>query len=210
MAFEHPALFYRGDTEFLAGTLPFVRHGLAQGEPVAVAVPRPHLDLLGEALGADAESVTLIDMAEAGRNPGRIIPGILATFADAHPGAHVRIIGEPIWAGRSELEYPACAQHEALINLAFADRDATILCPYDLSGLGTRAIADAEANHPVIISGHGSRISMDFDPQRVIDATNRELPAPPVDAPTCFFDRGNLASVREFTIEQSARAGLDP
>ena len=42
---------------------------------------------------------------------------------DAHPDKHVRVIGEPIWPGRSDLEYPACVQHEALINRAFAVRD---------------------------------------------------------------------------------------
>jgi hypothetical protein len=39
--FTHPALFYRGADEYLAGTIPFVRTGLAAGEPVAVAVPGP-------------------------------------------------------------------------------------------------------------------------------------------------------------------------
>ncbi|MER6691577.1 MEDS domain-containing protein, partial [Streptomyces minutiscleroticus] len=37
--FLHPALFYAGEREYLAGTVPFVREGLAAGEPVAVAVP---------------------------------------------------------------------------------------------------------------------------------------------------------------------------
>src|SRR3954464_8278034 len=150
MAFEHPALFYRGDQEFLSGTLPFVRHGLAKGEPVAIAVPETNLALLRLVLGEDADRVTLIDMTEAGRNPGRIIPGVLRRFADAHREGHVRIIGEPIWAGRSETEYPACAQHEALINLAFTGRQVTILCPYDVEKLDPQVVADAEATHPMI------------------------------------------------------------
>ena len=37
--FVHPALFYSGTAEYLAGCVPFVRAGLTAGEPVAIAVP---------------------------------------------------------------------------------------------------------------------------------------------------------------------------
>ena len=96
--FDHPALFYRDEQEYLAGTLPFITEGLAAGTPVAVAVPTANLALLRDELGRDAERVRLLDMTEVGRNPGRIIPGVLRAFADAHPGRHVRIIGEHLWA----------------------------------------------------------------------------------------------------------------
>ena len=122
--FVHPALLYRDDEEYLDGTVPFIRAGLAAGEPVAVAVPGRNLELLRTALGADTDRVVMRDMTVAGRNPGRIIPTVLLAFAGAHPGRRVRIIGEPIWAGRSAVEYPACAQHEALINAAFTGRPA--------------------------------------------------------------------------------------
>jgi hypothetical protein len=82
-------------------------------------------------------------MTVAGRNPGRIIPTVLLAFANAHPGRRVRLIGEPIWAGRSPVEYPACAQHEALINAAFTGRPATILCPYNTELLDPVWIEDA-------------------------------------------------------------------
>ncbi|NEY36638.1 hypothetical protein GTU99_31595, partial [Streptomyces sp. PRKS01-65] len=147
--FVHPALFYRDDEEYLRGTVPFVREGLAAGEPVAVAVPGERLALIREALGDAADGVRMLDMREAGRNPGRIIPGVLRAFADAQPeGRRVRIIGEPIWAGRSDTEYPACVQHEALINAAFQGRTVTILCPYDAHRLDERVLADAHATHP--------------------------------------------------------------
>src|SRR5690349_15175350 len=53
--FVHPALFYQGPREYLAGTVGFIREGLAAGEPVAVAVPEPRLRLLRDALGDSAE-----------------------------------------------------------------------------------------------------------------------------------------------------------
>ncbi|URM92985.1 sensor histidine kinase [Actinomadura madurae] len=207
--FVHPALFYLGDEEYLAGTVPFVRAGLDTGEPVAVAVPAARLALLRAALGDAAGRVTWLDMSEAGRNPGRIIPGVLREFADRHTGGRVRIIGEPIWPGRSATEYPACAQHEALINLAFEGREVTILCPYDLAGLDAGVIADARATHPVVIDRDGERASGDYAPHRVIEDYNRPLPEP-VDAVTMGFDLHALPLVREFACRWAARFGLGP
>src|SRR5690348_4935569 len=131
--FSHPALLYQGPWEYLAGTLPFIRDGLAAGEAVAVAVPGPRLELLRARLGEAAGRVRLLDMPGVGRHPGRIMVEVLRAAVDAHPGERVRIIGEPIWAGRTEAEYPACVQHEALINMAFAGRRTTIMCPYDVA-----------------------------------------------------------------------------
>jgi len=205
--FVHPALFYRGEKEYLHGTVSFVRDGLKAGEPVAVAVPGPNLALLKTALGEDAAKVRFLDMTEAGRNPGRIIPRVLRAFADTHRQARVRIIGEPIWAGRSTLEYPACAQHEALINPAFQGRDVTILCPYDADRLDEQALTDAHATHPVIISGGRERPSTAYAPEHVVERYNQPL-EPPAAAEELAFQAGQLPRARHFAVEQAARHGL--
>ncbi|GAA4093109.1 MULTISPECIES: sensor histidine kinase [Actinomadura] len=209
--FGHPALFYRDDGEYLSGTVPFVRAGLDAGEPVAVAVPGPRLDAIRAGLGAAAARVEWIDMTVAGRNPGRIIPGVLRAFADRHRAARVRIIGEPVWAGRSPDEYPACVQHEALINLAFAGRNATILCPYDTSALDAQALADAHATHPTVIDRDGQRRSPHYAPHSVIERYNRPLPDPPPGTtPDEFpYDVDTLPRMREFAYARGAALGLD-
>jgi anti-sigma regulatory factor (Ser/Thr protein kinase) len=206
--FAHPAVFYRGDDEYLAATLPFLRAGLAAGEPAAVAVPGSRLGLLRDRLGTDAARVRLLDMTEAGRNPGRIIPGVLRAFADAHPRAHVRIVGEPVWAGRTPVEYPACAQHEALINLAFAGRHATILCPYDAAALDAAWLADAVATHPVLVDAAGSRDSARYAPEQVLIKYNVPLAAPPATALSYRFDRSTSSRIRRAAATAAARAGL--
>jgi anti-sigma regulatory factor (Ser/Thr protein kinase) len=205
-AFGHPALFYRGAAEYLAGTVPFVWGGLAADEPVAVAVPGDNLALLRRELGADAARVRLLDMTEAGRNPGRIIPGVLRAFADSHPGRPVRIIGEPIWAARSAVEYPACAQHEALINLAFTGRDGTILCPYDADALAPDVLADAEVTHPVLIDGTGHRPSSGYDPLGLVTRYNQPLPVP--DGAFELAGTTELAAVRALAHVRAAACGL--
>ncbi|RSM37636.1 sensor histidine kinase [Amycolatopsis balhimycina DSM 5908] len=204
--FVHPALFYRDAEEYLAGTVPFVRSGLAAGEPVAVAVPEANLALLRAELGADADRVQLMDMGTAGRNPGRIIPGVLRAFADTCPDRPVRIIGEPIWPDRSAHEYPACVQHEALINLAFTGRDVTILCPYDMN-LSSAVLADAEATHPLLIDSTGRRASTAYDPETIIAGYNLSLPAP-ADAAELTVEATNLAQARNFARTHARHAGL--
>ncbi|MFF4830252.1 anti-sigma factor RsbA family regulatory protein [Streptomyces sp. NPDC001315] len=208
--FVHPALFYRGRQEYLAGTVPFVREGLAAGEPVAVAVPAENLRLIRAELGADADTVRLLDMREAGRNPGRIIPGVLRAFADAQPpGRRVRIIGEPIWAGRTPTEYPACVQHEALINAAFQGREVTILCPYDADRLDDQVLADAHATHPVVIpSGAGGKRDSDaYAPADIVARYNEPLGSVP-EVPPVAFDAGSLSEVRHLVTAEGARFGL--
>ncbi|MFC0037352.1 anti-sigma factor RsbA family regulatory protein [Actinomadura rayongensis] len=210
--FWHPALFYRGEAQFLDGCLPFVRDGVLAGDPVAVAVPGARLALLQKALraeiGRDADRVRFLDMGRAGRNPAWIIPGVLRDFADRHPHERVRIIGEPIWHGRSELEYPACAQHEALINMAFTGRDVAILCPYDADGLDGRALADAARTHPVLLDHDAEWDSDDYAPEAVVDGYNRPLPPAPADAPNLPFDWDAFERCRAFALDRAAAAGL--
>ncbi|WP_079277730.1 sensor histidine kinase [Streptomyces sp. CB03234] len=205
--FTHPALFYADEAGYLAGTVPFIEAGLAAGEPVAVAVPGERLTLLRKVLGGDADRVRLLDMEQAGRNPGRIIPRVLRGFADAHPGRRVRIIGEPIWQGRTPDEYPACAQHEALINHAFTGRAATILCPYDTSGLDAVALADARVTHPLLIEDGVERASDAYAPDRVVAGYNLPLARPP-GVRELVYDADLLPDARSFATHHAETLGL--
>ncbi|MFI0242209.1 anti-sigma factor RsbA family regulatory protein [Streptomyces sp. NPDC016845] len=205
--FDHPALFYKDEQEYVAGTAAFVREGLAAGDPVAVAVPAANLALIRAELGAQAGQVRLLDMEQAGRNPGRIIPRVLRAFADSHPTRRARIIGEPIWPGRTPAEYPACAQHEALINLAFEGRGVTILCPYDATRLTEPVLADALATHPTVIRSGTVQRSRHFAPTALVARYNEPLPAPPGVVAT-VFTKATLTAVRRYATAWAARLGL--
>jgi anti-sigma regulatory factor (Ser/Thr protein kinase) len=205
--FVHPAFFYRGTAEYLKGTVPFIRDGLAAGEPVAVAVPGPNLRLILAELGTDAGRVRLLDMTRAGRNPGRIIPNVLGAFADAHPTGRVRIIGEHRWASRAAMEYPVCAQQESLINIAFAGRPVTILCPYDAARLGPQTLAEAQACHPLLIDANGERASTSYLSEGIVVDCNQSVP--PVMGSSLAFDASNQALARQFASEHATRLGLD-
>lgn len=133
---------------------------------------------------------------------------MLRAFTDAYPATRVRIIGEPIWPGRSSLEYPACAQHEALINPAFQGREATILCPYDADRLEERVLADAYATHPLIVSGPSQHPSPSFAPGHIVELYNQPLGPVPTSAQSREFGARELSATRHFAVECAAQLGL--
>ncbi|MFD7160483.1 anti-sigma factor RsbA family regulatory protein [Kribbella sp. NPDC059898] len=206
--FVHPAVFYRSDEEYLAMLRPFVTEGLAAAHAVAVAVPGRRLDLVRDSLGDLAHDVEWIDMAEAGRNPGTIIPTVLRRFADAYLGRYVRIVGEPVWPGRGADEYPACVQHEALINSAFAGRDITIVCPYDVTALEPRQIADARQTHPLVWEAGERHQSPQYAPQTAVRRFNLPLPRDSRVAQFVVKVQRDLRAARTFVAEQAARCGV--
>ncbi|MFD3542647.1 anti-sigma factor RsbA family regulatory protein [Streptomyces sp. NPDC058662] len=209
-AFVHPALFYQDLDEYLAGVGGFVRTALDADEPVLVAVPGPHLDSLREHLGGSASEVTWTDMTDLGRNPGRILAA-LQDFADRHTGRAPRIVGEPIWPGRSPAEVREATRHEALINTAFAGRPATILCPYDVERLAPAVVADARRTHPTLIEGGQDVLSPAYtDAARVSADCDLPLPAHEGDAHRIDYSHGELAGVREHAERWARGTALTP
>jgi anti-sigma regulatory factor (Ser/Thr protein kinase) len=182
--FRHETLIYRDREEYLAATIPFLREGLASGEPVLVAVSRANAALLEAELGADSTAVRFADMEAVGRNPARIIP-FWRDFLDEHAGVRVRAVGEPVWPGRSPAEIEECRRHEALLEPAFAGgRPWSLLCPYDVSVLDGGPLA----------SGGGR-----------LDHFAGELPNRPPTAAGFEFELADLAEVRR-RVEESAEA----
>lgn len=207
----HEALFYRDAEDYVTGVARFLRAGLELSEPALVAVPGSRLDLLRSARGIDCGGVQFVDMAEVGRNPGRIIPAVLHAFAQTHPARRVRIVGEPIWPGRSAAEYRAALQHEALINLALAGHEATILCAYDRDGLDATVLAQARQTHPVLCEGSQQILSADYrDPRVVADESLRFLPEHPEwwGDMLVFRSANDLPGIRKFVASRALRAGL--
>ena len=206
--YRHEALFYRGDEEFLAGTVPLVRDTVAADAAVLVAVPRPRARALREALGRDGERVTFAEMEELGRNPGRII-GAWRDFVREHAGGHTPPlgIGEPIWPERTEAELVECQRHETLLNLAFTPKTPwTLLCPYDADRLSPEVLEGARRNHPHLVECGETRRSDAYS--RTIPGPE-PLPEPAADPVAMRFGRGELGLVREFLAERAATAGFE-
>ncbi|MFB9661875.1 anti-sigma factor RsbA family regulatory protein [Glycomyces mayteni] len=206
--FRHTALTYSGDDEYLTGTIPFIEEALARSAPVAIAVPEERFLLLRRALGVSVDRVRLLNMSEVGANPGRIIPGVLRAFTDIHAGQRSWVVGESNWAGRTDLYYPAFAQHEALVNYAFAGRDVAMLCPHDADVLDARALSDLRASHPVYTDRAGEHASAEFDPGRIVEDYNTPLKPPPRFAVERAVAVDTVDNARWFVVAFGRRAGL--
>ncbi|MEB3064318.1 sensor histidine kinase [[Mycobacterium] zoologicum] len=211
---RHIAMFYRSPKEYLDCLAPFVADSVSAGFPVLVAVPEPGLALLHDALAditSPGKPATLTDMSRVGRNPGHILGGVLGTFAAQHPTGPVRLVGEPVWNGRSKLEYPACVQHEALVNQAFAGRDITVLCPYDATHLDSDILVDAEVTHPRLTGpGVPERTSPGFAPDAAWARYNEPLPSSPTAASYTLHRLTDLAGARQFSAKYARWFGFSP
>ncbi|MEU8434450.1 sensor histidine kinase [Streptomyces sp. NPDC029216] len=204
-AFVHSALFYEDLGQYLGGVGGFVRAALGADEPVLVAVPGLRLGPLRESLGGGPD-VAYLDMTTLGRNPGRILAA-LRDFAERHEGRPARIVGEPIWPGRTEAEVLEATRHEALINTAFAGRAATVLCPYDVAGLPGTVVADARRTHPTLIEKGREPAGPSpayADASVVCADCDLPLSEPGPGAVGLHYTHGELAAVRDF-VEAWAR-----
>jgi anti-sigma regulatory factor (Ser/Thr protein kinase) len=207
--FHHEAVFYAGEDEYLAGTLPEIRTALADDGLVLAAVAGAKQRLLRGGLGADADRVLFTDMERLGRNPACIIPAWREFLRSAGPEP-VLGIGEPVWPGRSDAELVECSRHESLLNLAFDDgRDWRLLCPYDAAALPEPVLDEARRNHPHVRAGGHSRPSADYRGHHAILAWEDNLPAPPRQPAELAFTELDLPLVRDFVVERARSAGFD-
>ena len=206
--FSHEAFFYNDPAEFLEASVSFVREGLAADEAVLVAVPGQRAHWLRSFFGAEP-AVQVLDMADVGANPARIIPE-WQDFLDAHDGRGVRGIGEPVWPGRSAAELAECVLHESLLNVAFESGPSwRLLCPYDAAALPGSVLDQARSTHPVVADAAGQRDSATYHrvpPQRALRGDPLPPPvATPVELP---FTGGDLSSVRRLVRRHGLEAGL--
>lgn len=204
----HCGHFYTSRDELLRVSAAFVHDGLRQGEPVLVAQPKPQLERLASAIPAD-EGVTYVDLGVHGRNPGGILPWVMHAFAREHAGRPVRIIGEPMWPGRTALEYPACIQHEALVNFALRETPVKLMCPYDVTGLAVRVVRDARLTHPLTMNEVGAvRETAGFDVEILKSLLDQGLPRPPREAVALSFSGSALRLVRQLVSATARAEGL--
>jgi anti-sigma regulatory factor (Ser/Thr protein kinase) len=210
--FRHEALFYRGEEEFLAGTVPFIRDAVTANEPVLVAVHPAKAEWIRAELNGDAEAVQFVDMPKLGHNPARIIPA-WRDFVAGHlsDGSPVRGIGEPIWPGRGGEELVECGRHEWLLNLAFAGSPAWwLLCPYDAERLDPSVLETACLTHPYVADDGNSRTSLSYrDPLTDPDPFNAPLPPQPDDAEELEFTGDDLARMRQLIERRATDAGVE-
>lgn len=207
--FVHQALVYDGVDGFVAGTVPFVRAGLDAGEHVFTVTTRRNADALRASLGGDAMRVDFRDAEEWYDAPSRTLLAY-GRYVEAHGnGRRVRVIGEPIWHGRSDAAVREWARYESILNEAFASSNAWILCPYDTTTLDSRILEFAHATHPEVCDADHTESSTAYVSPRELSAAldADDLDDPPSHAVALPLSAG-LGALRTFAREHARAAGL--
>lgn len=205
----HRSLIYHSPAEFLAAAVPYLCDGIADGAPVLAVLGEENRWLAADALGADAAEIDWADRGDWYRYPAQTMQRA-REFTDRRGdrGGRVRLIGEPVWAGRSALERTEWSRYESLINVAFPG--TSIVCAYDARSLDESTVSSAADTHPSILTGTATRSNPGYvDPATYFRRCDAQpLPAAPLDAATVFFT-DELDAVRRFVAAAADDARVD-
>jgi hypothetical protein len=147
---DHQALVYRTTDQFLRTMVPFLVEGVKRGDGLVAAAAKDKIKLLRSELGPSGQDVTFLSSDGWYRDPFTTLEGFRSAVDEKAAAGHgwVRVIGEPVWLGRSPEDVTRWVRYEALINLALADVRATIVCPYDASAVPPAIVTAARRTHP--------------------------------------------------------------
>lgn len=149
---KHRVLEYGSDDEYLTIALPFLTEGIARSDAVLTVTADRHAHLVRDALGNQAQHVEFLDAAEWYSSLRSAAIGYRAFLRERFEGGApwIRILGEPVWTGRSEAQLTDWFRYESIINVAFASSPATIVCSYDTRSVPESVLTNARRTHPEI------------------------------------------------------------
>jgi transcriptional regulator with XRE-family HTH domain len=152
---SHQVLVYRDDDSFLAAAGPFLAEGAERSEALLAVTTARNIEVLREWLGKGAGQVAFVEAETWYSSPVSAMSAYRAFLADerAQSSPWARIVGEPVWAGRSQEEIRVWNQYEALVNVAFGQMPVTVLCPYDERSVDPEIVSTARLTHPRILEG---------------------------------------------------------
>jgi transcriptional regulator with XRE-family HTH domain len=166
---EHSVFPYRADDQFQATIGSFLAEGIERSEAVLAVTSAANIELLREHLGKDAGKVEFVDAKGWYSTPIGALEGF-GSFCDAklqRGAGWVRVVGEPVWAGRSDADVRLWTRYESLLNLAFAASPMTLSCPYDERSVGPEIVCQAHLTHPRAMGDGGITLNPEYaDPRR--------------------------------------------
>ncbi len=161
---EHRALLYESDAEFAAAGVAFLREGVERSEAALAVTTEAHCGLLREHLGDAEPHIEFADQASWCATPSGALSR-LRTFADGHIDAGsrwVRILMEPVTAGRPVADGRLWARYEALLNVVFRSTPITVLCAYDAVALDADVLEHLLVTHPHTLGEAQARASSEY------------------------------------------------
>jgi len=208
--FAHSALIYGSDSAFMDVALPFVEQGIAQDEPMLVAVQAQNVENVRAALGGEPDGVTLLSVDEWYETSARTRDKFARWVAERIGSGRARLIGEPPWALGHEAQIRDWARHESVINVAFQDMPVSFLCPYDSRVLPAEIVEHAHRTHPEIAGSEGPTPSQAYeDPYEFCRSLNSRVERPEGEPTTVFeFNLADLHGMRRLVTSMAVATGL--
>ena len=153
--FEHRLVTYGSDEDYLEAAIPYIAEGLERSECLLVVTTQTQTALVRDALDVRSEHVEFADSADWYSSLSGALNRYRAFVKEKFEAgaAWIRVVGDPVWAGRSGAEITAWFRYESLVNIAFASAPATIVCPYDTRSVPAEVVAEARRTHPEAADG---------------------------------------------------------
>lgn len=154
---DHSVFHYDADDQFATTMGSFLAEGIERSEAMLAVTTLPNIELLREHLGNDARSVEFIDSSSFYSSPIATLEAYRA-FTEARlkrGAAWVRVVGEPTWADRSDVEVGLWTRYESLFNLVFAASPMSVVCPYDERSVAPEILRQAHHTHPHVLGERG-------------------------------------------------------
>jgi len=205
----HQAFTYSNTGDFLSAMVPFIREGLEVEDAVLAVTSQANIAALRDELGADGAAVEFRDSLDWYRQPYQALTAY-GRYVEQHATSGiVRIIGEPVWEGRSPASVREWTRYESALNVAFAAAPAWIVCPYSVNTLPEQIVAHALRTHPEVVDARGPRSSASYvEPATLFDSLANRA-APPPDAPVVTLHVEDLSDARHLAARWAQDAGLE-
>lgn len=178
--FRHNALVYESQDEYVALSVPFLREGIEAGEGAIVAHTKPGLAVMREALGADADQVTFVDVSAAYTRPARTLASYHGVFVDQLRGARSLRAVADVQFGLDPGESDLWMGYEAVFNHCFSHLPMWVWCTYDGERLPDPVRDAVWRTHPEVVADEAWHTSDRYeDPERLL----RRITPEPVPLP---------------------------
>jgi anti-sigma regulatory factor (Ser/Thr protein kinase) len=150
--FRHNALVYESQDEYVASSVPFLREGIEAGEGAIVAHTKPGLAMMREALGADAEHVTFVDVSSSYTRPARTLASYHKVFAEQlRKTPTLRAVAD-VQFGPDPGEWEMWMGYEAVFNRSFDHLPAWVWCTYNGNRLPDPIRDAVWRTHPEVVA----------------------------------------------------------
>jgi anti-sigma regulatory factor (Ser/Thr protein kinase) len=164
---RHHAFIYESDDEYVARSVAFLKDGLEAGEGAIVGNTRDGLAKMRDALGADADRVTFLDVSSTYTRPARTVAAYYGIFREHLRTAPVVRAVADFQGGPTSRDWEEWTGYEAITNLAYSHLPVWVVCTYNAEELPDPVLDGVWRTHPEVLSDRW-HASDDFEDPRAL------------------------------------------